>query len=82
MNVLREQLTLFLPQLQFGESWQDISFLNMILQEALQVHYPHLVARLQVNIGANKQKPHNKQPINALDHLSLTFKVGLNFTIV
>uniref|UniRef100_A0A8C4SPI6 Gamma-tubulin complex component n=1 Tax=Erpetoichthys calabaricus TaxID=27687 RepID=A0A8C4SPI6_ERPCA len=63
------------------ESWQQLSFLSVQLQEAVGQRYPEDSTRLSVfleNVDPSKKK----QPINNLDGLTLSYKVPWPVDIV
>ncbi|XP_071955106.1 gamma-tubulin complex component 5-like [Antedon mediterranea] len=70
-------------KLRFNEPWQDLTYLNLQLHEALQAKYPEETERLTAGIG-EKQFMTKKltQPIYALDGLSFHYKVPWPVNII
>ncbi|KAK3087994.1 hypothetical protein FSP39_013230 [Pinctada imbricata] len=59
-------------KIRLHEQWRDISTVNLLLHEAVQVRFPDDVSRLSVQI---EELPKDRKPINVTDCLKLHFKV-------
>ncbi|XP_055996966.1 gamma-tubulin complex component 5-like isoform X2 [Ostrea edulis] len=59
-------------KIRLNSHWRDISTVNLILQEALQAHYPEETSRLYVSL---EDLPKDRRPINITDCIELHFKV-------
>ncbi|XP_033108184.1 gamma-tubulin complex component 5-like [Anneissia japonica] len=63
-------------KLRFNEPWQDLTYLNLQLQEALQAKYPNETNRLTAGVEDVKLTSKKaSQPIHALDGLTIHYKV-------
>eukprot|EP00111_Clytia_hemisphaerica_P000114 TCONS_00000263-protein len=62
-----------------GRYWRDMSYLNIVLQDALQVNYPKLMGNLTVDYYSSKNNLSNAQ---LFDGLSLHYKVPWPVSIV
>ncbi|XP_077990805.1 gamma-tubulin complex component 5-like [Glandiceps talaboti] len=60
-------------KLRLQEHWQDNTYLNLTLQDALQGHHATHMDRLKVSVEAVPKT--SRLPINALDGLTLHYKV-------
>ncbi|CAH3020487.1 unnamed protein product [Porites evermanni] len=63
------------------DPWQDISFLNSLMQEALQPRFPQVVDRLVVSLSATSSNG-RKQLGQSLQGLGLTYKAPWPVNIV
>nr|XP_020459069.1 gamma-tubulin complex component 5 isoform X2 [Monopterus albus] len=73
--------TAIFDKVQKKESWQQLSFLNMQLQEAVRQRYPEDSSRLSIfleTIDASRKK----HPVNNLEVLTLSYKVPWPVDIV
>ncbi|XP_061182795.1 gamma-tubulin complex component 5-like [Saccostrea echinata] len=59
-------------KIRLNTHWRDISTVNLILQEALQAHFPEESRRLYVSI---EDLPKDRHPINITDCIKLHYKV-------
>uniref|UniRef100_A0A8C6PLX6 Gamma-tubulin complex component n=1 Tax=Nothobranchius furzeri TaxID=105023 RepID=A0A8C6PLX6_NOTFU len=73
--------TAIFDKVQEKESWQQPSFLNMQLQEAVGQRYPEDSSRLSVFLE-NIDPSRKKHPVNNLDALTLSYKVPWPVDIV
>ncbi|XP_068734971.1 gamma-tubulin complex component 5-like isoform X2 [Montipora capricornis] len=65
------------------ETWQDISFLNSLMQEALQPRFPKAIERLVVNLSGNTSSSTNrKQGNKSLQGLALNYKAPWPVNII
>ena len=62
-------------QLRLHEPWQNISFLNLALQEAVQTHLPGEADRVFADVVVQGAKARPCQPVSALEGLILHYKV-------
>ncbi|XP_008155098.2 gamma-tubulin complex component 5 [Eptesicus fuscus] len=63
------------------ETWQNVSFLNVQLQEAVGQRYPEDSSRLSISFE-NVDTTKKKLPVNILDGLTLSYKVPWPVDIV
>ncbi|XP_064413641.1 gamma-tubulin complex component 5 [Latimeria chalumnae] len=73
--------TAIFDKLKEKESWQQVSFLNVQLQEAVGQRYPEDSARLSIFLE-NVDMVKKKQPVHTLDGLTLSYKVPWPVDIV
>ncbi|XP_013414718.1 gamma-tubulin complex component 5 isoform X2 [Lingula anatina] len=62
-------------KLQLKEQWQDMSFLNVALHDTLQAHFPQEADKLFVSVQSTGEKGRDRHPIQALEGLTLHYKV-------
>lgn len=63
------------------DTWQDISFLNSLIQEALQPRFPQAIERLVVSLSANSSTS-RKQLDQSLQGLALNYRAPWPVNIV
>ncbi|CAH1773165.1 unnamed protein product [Owenia fusiformis] len=69
-------------KLRLHEDWKDVSYLNLVLHDALQQHHPEEASRLSLFIDETKGAKDIKGPVNALDSLALLYKVPWPVNVV
>ncbi|XP_070534275.1 gamma-tubulin complex component 5-like [Ptychodera flava] len=67
-------------KLRLQEHWQDVTYLNLALQEALQAHHAEDIDRLRVSVEPVGRT--GRLLINALDGLTLHYKVPWPIDVV
>ncbi|XP_057309578.1 gamma-tubulin complex component 5-like [Hydractinia symbiolongicarpus] len=60
------------------EFWQDMPYLNIVMQDSLQINYPHLMGSLTVTI----ETPDYNNNANLFDCISLHYKAPWPVTII